>query len=434
MYLTTNMKAVIMAGGKGTRLGSLTVEMPKPMVKIATKPILEHQIDNLKEFGITDIILIVGYLGNVIEEYFKDGSKFGVHISYIYEKELLGTAGSLYYLKDKVDGDFILLFGDLMLNIDWNRFIKFHQDKNALITLFAHPNSHPFDSDLIVSDSSDKVIRIDSKHNVRDYYYKNLVNAGLYIINSKILDILDKPEKRDFEKNVLPIFMEQNKVYAYSSSEYVKDAGTLERLDMVTNDFLNGVVSRKNLSHKQKCIFLDRDGTINKYVGFLRNINDFELLPGVSEAIKLINRSDYICVVVTNQPVIARGEVSFEELQDIHNKMETLLGKEGAYLDAIYFCPHHPDKGFEGERVELKIKCDCRKPNIGMLNKAKEKFNIDYNESYMIGDSDLDIKTAKNANVKSILIDNVELIRNEKPDYYASNLLEAVKHILSLKE
>ena len=201
--------------------------------------------------------------------------------------------------------------------------------------------------------------------------------------------------------------MEQNKVYAYSSSEYVKDAGTLERLDMVTNDFINGVVSRKNLSHKQKCIFLDRDGTINKYVGFLRNINDFELLPGVSEAIKLINRSDYICVVVTNQPVIARGEVSFEELQDIHNKMETLLGKEGAYLDAIYFCPHHPDKGFEGERVELKIKCDCRKPNIGMLNKAKEKFNIDYNESYMIGDSDLDIKTAKNANVKSILIDNI---------------------------
>lgn len=428
------MKAVIMAGGKGTRLGSLTVEMPKPMVKISTKPILEHQIDNLKEFGITDIILIVGYLGNVIEDYFKDGSKFGVHISYIYEKELLGTAGSLFYLKDKVDGNFILLFGDLMLNIDWNRFIKFHQDKNALITLFAHPNSHPFDSDLIVSDSSDKVIRIDSKHNVRDYYYKNLVNAGLYIINSKILEVFDKPEKRDFEKNVLPIFMEQNKVYAYSSSEYVKDAGTLERLDMVTNDFLNGVVARKNLSHKQKCIFLDRDGTINKYVGFLKNINDFELLPGVSEAIKLINRSDYICVVVTNQPVIARGEVSFEELQDIHNKMETLLGKEGAYLDAIYFCPHHPDKGFEGERVELKIKCDCRKPNIGMLTKAKDKFNIDYSKSFMIGDSDLDIKTAKNANVRSILIDNEELTRNEKPDYYASNLLEAVRHILSLKE
>ncbi len=428
------MKAVIMAGGKGTRLGSLTVEIPKPMVIIDNKPILEHQIDNLKQYGINEIILIVGYLGNVIEDYFLDGSKFGVNITYIHEKELLGTAGSLFYLKNKVDGDFVLLFGDLMLDINWNRFICFHKDKNALITLFAHPNSHPYDSDLIVCDETNKVIKIDSKHNIRNYYYKNLVNAGLYILNSKILEIFKKAQKLDFEKDILPIFMSKDKVYAYISSEYVKDAGTIERLNMVTNDYLSGIMHQKNLSHKQKCIFLDRDGTINKYVGFLRNIDDFELLSGVSEAIKLINHSDYLCVVVTNQPVIARGEVSFVELENIHHKMETLLGEDGSYLDAIYYCPHHPDKGFKGERVELKIHCDCRKPNIGMLLKAKDKFNIDFSKSYFIGDSDVDVKTARNANIKSILIDNDALTHIEKPTYYASSLLEAVKLILKSEE
>ena len=123
-------------------------------------------------------------------------------------------------------------------------------------------------------------------------------------------------------------------------------------------------------------MFLDRDGTINKYVGFLRNIDEFELVDGVADAIKKINTSGYLAIVVTNQPVIARSEVSFEELEEIHNKMETLLGKEGAYLDAIYFCPHHPHKGYEGERPELKFDCDCRKPKPGMLLNAARKSHL----------------------------------------------------------
>lgn len=136
------------------------------------------------------------------------------------------------------------------------------------------------------------------------------------------------------------------KMFCYDSPEYVKDMGTPERYDAVCEDYKAGRVSGKNLQNKQKAIFLDRDGTINKYVGFLRNINEFELLDGAADAIKKINASGYLAIVITNQPVIARGEVSFEELERIHNKMETLLGKKGAYLDAIYFCPHHPHKGY----------------------------------------------------------------------------------------
>ena len=167
---------------------------------------------------------------------------------------------------------------------------------------------------------------------------------------------------------------------------------------------MKGVVKAKNLKSKQKAIFLDRDGTLNKYVGFLRNISDFELLSGVAEAIKEINASGYLAIVITNQPVIARGEITFDGLQEIHNKMETLLGREGAYLDAIYFCPHHPEKGFKGEISELKIDCDCRKPKPGLFFRAAKDFNIDLSKSWMIGDGKNDVLAGKNAGCKTALI------------------------------
>ena len=193
-------------------------------------------------------------------------------------------------------------------------------------------------------------------------------------------------------------------MFSYDSPEYVKDMGTPERYKDVCRDFKNGVVKARNLRNRQKAIFLDRDGTINKYVGFLKNIEEFTLLPEVAEAIKLINQSEYLAIVVTNQPVIARGDVTLIELADIHMKMETLLGGEGAYVNAIYYCPHHPDRGFQGEVPEYKMECDCRKPKPGMLVKASQEYNIDLNSSWMIGDGQNDILAGKNAGCNTALI------------------------------
>ena len=180
--------------------------------------------------------------------------------------------------------------------------------------------------------------------------------------------------------------------------------GTPERDAGVCRDFRDGKVRAKNLSNKQRAVFLDRDGTLNKYVGFLRDIDDFELLPGVAQAVRAVNDSGFLAIVVTNQPVIARGEVTEEQLKEIHNKLETLLGLEGAYLDAIYYCPHHPHKGFEGEIPELKFDCGCRKPKTGMLERAADDFNIDLSASWMVGDSENDIKCGLNAGCKTALI------------------------------
>lgn len=422
-------KAVIMAGGQGTRLGNLVHEVPKPMVKVNNVPILERQINTLKNCGIKDITLVIGYLGQVIQDYFKDGKDFDVNIDYIFETEPLGSAGSLFYLKDKFNDDFILLFGDLIESVDFNSMIKFHKEHNALITLFSHPNAHPFDSDLLIVNGNNVVLGMDSKHNIRNYYYHNLVNAGIYVLSPDSLDYFTEVKKTDMEKDFIKAIIPTNRVFSYCSSEYVKDAGTIERLKAVGEDIHNGIVDGKNKINLQKAIFLDRDGTINIHRGHLSDINQFELVENAAKAIKLINESGYLAIVITNQPVISRGDLTFEGLDEIHKKMETLLGKEGAYLDAIYFCPHYPESGFPNEVKELKIECDCRKPKIGMLLKAKERFNIDLTKSWFVGDADLDILCGQNGGCKTILIDQGKG-KDSKPDYKVKNLLEAIEEIM----
>lgn len=429
------MRAVIMAGGKGTRLAGIAGDIPKPLMNIDGKPVLERQIESLLSSHITDITLIVGNLGDRIKEYFGNGEKWGVNISYITEETPMGTAGALSLIKETCREQFLLLFGDIMLDINFERFLDYHRKKNSEVTLFVHPNSHPFDSDLVVSDESGKIIGWDSKKNIRNYDYKNMVNAGIYVLTEAIFNYIPKNTKSDLESNVIiPMINEGRAVYAYCSSEYAKDMGTPERLYSVARDVEKGVSKARNLRNKQKCIFLDRDGTINELAGFLKSPEDLKLIDGAARAISVINRSPYLCIVVTNQPVIARGECTSEGLERIHKRMETLLGKEGAYLDHIFYCPHHPDIGYEGEVKELKFDCDCRKPKIGMLLQAQKIFNIDLEQSYFIGDTSADLQTGKNANMKTILVQTGEGGRDGKyhavPDEICSNLLTAVNLIL----
>jgi D-glycero-D-manno-heptose 1,7-bisphosphate phosphatase len=180
--------------------------------------------------------------------------------------------------------------------------------------------------------------------------------------------------------------------------------GTPDRYAQVSADIENGMVRRRNLSVKQKAVFLDRDGTINKLNGFITKPEKFELIDGAAEAIRKINSAGYLAIVITNQPVIARGEASLEDLEHIHHKMEAELGRAGAYVDDIFFCPHHPDKGFPGERPEYKIDCECRKPKPGMIVAAAKKYNIDLAQSYMVGDDARDAGTGLAAGCTPALV------------------------------
>lgn len=406
------MKTVIMAGGKGTRISSVASDIPKPMIKIEGKPVLEHEIECLRDQGFTDLIITVSHLGHIIMDYFGDGSgispttgkPFGVKIEYYVEKEPLGNAGALFRIKEKLTEDFLLLNADAIFDVDFNRFVAFHKSHGGLATLFTHPNSHPYDSGLVFADEKGMVTQWLSKEDVRPQYYRNRVNAGLHVLSPGILDVEITTPKIDLDRQLLKPLAGSGNMFCYDSPEYVKDMGTPERYASVCKDFKEGRVKAKNLQNKQKAIFLDRDGTLNKYVGFLRDIDTFELLPDVCDAVKKINESGYLAIVITNQPVIARGEVTKDQLQEIHNKMETLLGQQGAYLDAIYYCPHHPHKGYESEIPELKIECDCRKPKPGMLLQAAEDFNIDLGQSWMIGDGENDVLAGKAAGCKTALL------------------------------
>ena len=429
--------AVIMAGGKGSRLLSITNdEIPKPMVPVDGKPLLEYQVEKLKTYGIKKIVMIVGHLGEKIVDHFKDGKDFGVEIDYIFEREPLGTAGAFYYLKDKIDAkDFMFVFGDIFFDMDFDRMEDFHFKNSALTTLLAHPNGHPYDSDLIQTDDTGRVIGFDSKHNVRDYWYDNMVNAGMYIINKRLLDLVKEPVKTDFEKDILANQVKLGaNIYAYHTPEYVKDVGTVDRINATVEELKSGLIQSKNLKNKQRAIFLDRDGTMNVSKGFISKADDLELIPGTIDAIKAINKSGALAIVITNQPVIARGECSFEELHNIHNKLKTLLGEKGAFVDDIFYCPHHPDKGFEGEVPELKFDCECRKPKTGMIEEAVKKYNIDLSKSYMVGDSTMDLETARNAGIKSVLVDTGFAGNDGKYDrscdIEAKNLFDAVEKII----
>lgn len=446
------MRAVIMAGGKGTRLASLTKdEIPKGLYPINGRPILEWQLLQLKKYGITDVILVVGYLGDKIRDCFGDGSRLEMSIEYIVEEEPLGTAGALYFLRSKLHRrdsaeqnvpvpaeSFIFIMGDIFFDFDISRMIDFHKKKGSFVTLLAHPNMHPYDSDLVVTDNEDRVLRFDSKHNVRDYWYDNLVNAGIFIMEPELCDYIAEPKKLSLEKELISGILPEKPVYAYRTPEFVRDVGTPDRIEATERDIESGIVAAKNLQNRQKAIFLDRDGTINRFNGLITDPDQLELEENAAEAIKLINQSGYLAIVVTNQPVIARGECTFERLDEIHRKLKTLLGREGAYVDDLLYCPHHPDKGFEGEIPELKIVCNCRKPKTGMVDEAAARYNIDVSKSWVIGDGTLDIALGKNAGCGTILLKTGVAGEDKKydvtPDHIDEDLLAAVRRITGSAE
>lgn len=391
------MKAVIMAGGLGTRISSVNSEIPKPMLPIAGKPVLEHQIICLREQGIRELILVVGYKHEVIQDHFGNGTGFGVQIRYIVEDTPLGTAGALYFLQDEMNGEeaFLLLNGDIIFDVDFARFAERHRSAGGLATILIHPNDHPYDSTLVETGPQGRVTGWGKS--IQGGWYRNRVNAGIHLLSAEIFpwmrehDMLTEVKKRNLDRDVLWPLMKEGRLYAYESPEYVKDMGTPERYLSVERDIRSGRVKSRNLSCKQRAVFLDRDGTLNEYVGFLREPSQLRLLDGVGEAVRRLNEDGWLVIVVTNQPVIARGEVTTDGLEEIHRKLETLLGQGKAYVDRIYYCPHHPEKGYEGERPEYKIVCDCRKPKPGMLFQAAQDYNIDLSVSWMVGDSQADM-------------------------------------------
>lgn len=400
------MKCVILAGGKGTRIASEYPNIPKSLIPICKTPVLEHEIDALRSQGISEIILVTGYLHEDIEYYFSDGSKFGVQITYYREKTPLGTAGALFDLE--LTDDFLLCSGDIIFDFSVVKMMEFHKSKNALATIFTHPNSHPFDSTLIRTDGQHRIIGA-FKAPVEIDSFTNNCSAGIYILTPEILEINRQRlqgKKCDIDRDLLFKNIDCNRLYSYKSSEYVFDIGTPERVKEAEKYIESQKESCMNAATKNKAVFIDRDGTLNVYKGYITHKKDIELTENAEEAIKIFHSLGYLVIVITNQPAVARGECTLEDISEINGRIEYLLGMKKTYVDDFFVCPHHPDKGFKNENPKFKIDCFCRKPKPGMILEAAKKYSIDIKNSFMVGDSQTDIKCAENAGCIPIFIEN----------------------------
>lgn len=400
------MQLVIVAGGFGTRLRSRLGELPKVLANIGGKPLLEHQIGLAHEHGFDDIVLLTGHRRDAIETFAGDGSRFSVSLRMIDDQPPRGTGGALLEALPSLDKVFLVMYGDTMLNVDLMRFWRAHAEQDAAVSLFVHPNDHPDDSDLVETNPHGRVLRFHPKPHDPGRDYPNQVNAGLYIVRRAALDGIPRREGiQDFARHLLPgLHASGWDLFGYRSPEYIKDIGTPERLEAVNQDWASGRVACSSFAQPSPAVFLDRDGTINREVGNLHSPEQFELLDGVAASIRAWNRAGWRVVVVSNQAVIARGDCTEAGMIAIHRRMETLLGREGAYLDAIYYCPHHPERGFRGERPDLKVRCHCRKPETGLIRRAQAELNLDLERSWFIGDTTVDIRTARNAGVRAILV------------------------------
>ena len=429
---------IILAGGMGTRLKARLGDLPKPMISIAGKPLLEHHIELAKRHGFLDIIIFACYRADLIERHFGDGSNWGVRIRTVVEGEPLGTAGAVFAGFDSLSDHFLVLYGDTMVNVDLERVYQAHLRHEADATLLVHPNDHPLDSDLVEASADGWVTAFHNRPHPAGRWFQNLVNAGLYVVRKSALRQWSSPHggPADFGNDLFPAMLRGGaRLLAYNSAEYIKDIGTPERYDRICAEYAAGVVARGSLGTPQRAVFLDRDGTLIREVEGLTSPEQLELLPGVAEAVRELNHHGWRTVVVTNQPVVAKGFCSAADVERVHHKLETLLGRDHAFLDRIYWCPHHPQKGFPGERPELKIDCDCRKPKPGMLLQAQRDLNLDLGACWMVGDTSTDVQTARNAGVKSVLVRTGHGGRDGKcsaaPDVEADNLLDAARRIVA---
>tara|TARA_B100000989_G_C19532956_1_gene471235 strand:- start:5390 stop:6685 length:1296 start_codon:yes stop_codon:yes gene_type:complete len=428
-------QAIILAGGKGERISKLYKNTPKSLIKISGKPILQHQLETLEKENISNVLIFTHHLSEKIEDFISKYRSKKLIIKCIKEKSPMGTAGSLLGNLEKLDEDFCVIYGDIIFDIDFRKFYKFHIFKNSDASLLLHPNDHPKDSDLVEIDDDQKIIKFHKYPHEENIFLPNLVNAALYILKKdSLIEYKNISNKLDFGKDIFPKMLKNKKIFGYRSPEYSKDVGTPERIKLTKKHFKSNFIKKRHFKNKRPCIFLDRDGTVNKENGHISKLEDFELLPNVAEAIKLINESDYLAVLVTNQPVIARGESSLENLKLIHNKLEFLISEKKAFLDRIYFCPHHPDKGFKGENLKYKIDCNCRKPKTGLFELAISELNIDKNKSWIIGDSHRDIEAGNRLGIKTIYLSNEPYKKSSElimPSFNEKNLYEGVKKIFS---
>ncbi len=412
----SEITTVITLGGKGTRLRDITLDTPKPLWELCGKHTLERCVKVLNDQGLSDFIWIINYRSELfVEEAKKIEKKYKVNINIHKEEVPLGEAGSLLKIIELLSDNFLFINGDIIFDIDIKRLFEFHLFNKSDISFITHLTNHPEDSDCITETSSLRINQYklkNEKSKIGNFY---LGNAGIALINKEVCNFVqnissNKNRNLSLFRDFIIVGHQNNlKVFSYKTSEYIKDMGTPDRLKMVTNDLNNCIVTKNSYRNIQTALFLDRDNTLieceeGRYINSTDQVNLFE------ERIKKIANialNFNLVVLVTNQPQIAMGKVSYQTVIDINSKLILLCQKKGLFISSCYICPHHNHSGFKGEVESLKTNCFCRKPMPGMFLEASYNRNISLERSLLIGDSWRDEFSARKVGMRFLNIEEL---------------------------
>src|SRR5689334_19593889 len=396
------MHAAIITGGLATRAPAMSGDRtPEALTPVAGVPIIFHQLRVLRREGITHVTVLAGRLGDQLAGPLGEETRaLGLALELRVETEPLGTAGCLSGLAPTGERT-LLVDGDLLFDLALATLQNYHRAHQALVTVVVHPNDHPRSSDL-VREREGLVTAVLPREAARPRDERNLVPAGIYLAGSDFFSRIPAHEKLDMIRDVLPrLVASGERIVAYNTPEYIHDIGRPECHAAAERDLAAGAVEARNLRNTRPAIFFDVDGVLNEEPGTLGALkpDDVALIPDAAEAVARARRGGRLAVAITNRPQVARGDITFDDLDAILGRLETLLAERGGMLDRIYVCPHHPDRGFPGEVAALKVRCECRKPGALLFRRAMEELPIDRARSSAIGDSLRDIGAARAAGV-----------------------------------
>jgi len=405
-------QAVILCGGEGTRLGERVRDLPKPMIPLAGRPVLDHIIEALAAAGIRRFILAAGYQGDVVARYYAHTRPVDCLIEVVREPEARGTAGALRWSADRLDEDFLIAYGDVFLDFDARGLLAAHAARRPLGTLLVRASDHPWDSHLVVADAAGRVVEFVARREP-GRLYRNVANAAVYVLSRRVLDWIPVDRPADFGADIFPAALAAGEVLGAHPLEeegFVQDMGTPERLAAVEEYLADRALAAAARRHPRPLatVFLDRDGVLTVDAGPVDRPEKLVLLPGAGEALALLRRAGLRCVVVTNQPVVARGLCSAATLEAIHDRLRAEVAAVGGRIDGIYVCPHHPET-HHGEGVPaLRRACRCRKPAPGLLFRARRELGLDLAACVMVGDRAADVRAGRAAGVRTVLVGGPE--------------------------
>ncbi|SEA32626.1 HAD-IIIA family hydrolase [Selenomonas ruminantium] len=396
--MKTIRQAVIFAGGLGTRLRPFTENNPKPMYSFKGKPFLSYLIEQVRDWGIKDIIILLGYLPEKIMGYFKDGAKLGVSIRYVVTPVEYDTQYRLKAARGLLADDFLMMYCDNLCPIDYPKLVSEYEQNDALIQVTAYANKDGYTKDNMCIRDDGLVEIYDKKRQAEGL---KGVDIGYAVVSKDVFDFMSE-ENENFEAVVYPKLVKEGRLYALVTEHRYYSIGSFDRIGL-TEKFLSG----------QKYIFIDRDGVLNQCPPkgeYVCRPEEFIWLAGAKEAVKRLNEAGYFIIMVSNQAGIARRMMSENDFEKIQDKMKADLEELGAHIDAVYYCPHGWEDG-----------CECRKPKPGMLYQAQKEYSINLTECVLIGDDERDIWAAKHANMKGILVTETYPLGKAVDDFLSGN-------------